>query len=50
MLYPNIIFIKYGSYNREFVNGMVFSTVFAYFSNNILISAYYNLKFGISHL
>jgi len=46
--------IKYRSYNREFMKGMVettiFRIVFTYFLNSMLISVYFDLKFLISYL
>jgi len=47
--YSNTISIQNRSYDIEFMNGMVFTTIFAYFLTYIPISAYYNLNFGISH-
>jgi hypothetical protein len=44
------MFIKYRGYNGEFTKGMVVSTISACFSNNILVPAYFSVKFCIEHL
>ena len=44
------ISIKYGSYNREFMNSMVLTAIFTCLSNSILISKYFSINFRIWHL
>jgi hypothetical protein len=45
--YYNIISIKYRSQNRELTKGMVVTTIFAYFINNIVNSSLFTFKFWI---
>jgi len=45
--YSNITSIKYRGYDRELMNTMVVTAIFAYFLNNILNSALFTLNFWI---